>query len=174
HLDDARVAEGGTRAGDPAEAIGRGERLANEDGHAAAVVNLRVADFAVQKQKAVVVLVDRSFGVVVTADVAAASDSVSIVGERCSVGGALQGSHFDGPYFGVGGVIGAEGLIEFAIDRVLFEVGQDFHNPAYVNALRLVADRSVGVRHARRQVFVVKFVIVKRKADLRDVVEALH
>src|SRR5262245_43847594 len=79
-LDEAGVAERGARAGDPAEAIGARERFAEEKCHAAAVVNLRVANVAVQKQEAVVVLVDRCFGIVMAADVTAAGDGAGIIG----------------------------------------------------------------------------------------------
>src|SRR3954453_23673002 len=89
-----------------------------------------------------VVLIDGSFVVVMTSDVATAGDGSGVVGERRAIRRAFERANFRPPHFRVRVGVCSQRLIKLAEHSVLLHVGQSLHDPTDVNSLWLVVRHS--------------------------------
>src|SRR4051812_2641826 len=168
----ASVSKRRAGAGDPSELVGVYQLFAEENRLRAAVVDVGVADLAVEEKEAVVILVDRGLDVIVTAGIVGEGNRMFLGGIFARLGGAHKAIDHRGPNGRVCGGVCAGGGIELAKEYVFLHVRQDAHEPANVAPLRLAANRAAWVRDARRQSFEMEFKTMDRQRELNLVVDA--
>ena len=108
----------------------------------AAVVNLVEADVAVEKQKAVVVVVDGRLQVMVTAGVRCDGNSLIVDYFLAGIRWADCDRERHRAVLRIDRSIGASRLVDLSIQNQFLHIRQNLDHPAQMNSLRFVADRA--------------------------------